>query len=361
MNSFDGFPDGYAPIEADKLPQLMTAADLWNMEFPPIRYVVPGYITEGLTILAGKPKLGKSWFVLDMALGVAFGGITLGGVQCDKGEVLYLALEDNARRLKSRLQKVWQTEMLRGVPIPDGLTFATEWPRANDGGIVRLREWLQDHPAARLVIIDVLAMFKGIAKGKDQTLYEADYHAIKELQALASERSVAIVVVHHTRKSAAEVDPFEKVSGTLGLSGAADTVLILDKDQNGATLYGRGRDIEEIETAVQFDRNSCRWIALGQADEVRRTDERKEILSLLLTADEPLSPAEITRATGRQRNAIDQLLFKMAKAQEVRKSGRGRYIHPDRTDLIEADTQSPSKNGKEVRNWVDGGLDDDDA
>jgi hypothetical protein len=355
------YSDDFVPVQAADFSKLVTAVDLWNMEFPPIRYVVPGYITEGLTLLAGRPKLGKSWFVLDMALGVAFGGITLGGVQCEKGEVLYLALEDNARRLKSRLQKVWQTETLRGVPIPDGLTFATEWPRANDGGIVRLREWLEDHPAARLVIIDVLAMFKGLAKGKEQTLYEADYHAIKELQALASERSVAIVVVHHTRKSAAEVDPFEKVSGTLGLSGAADTVLILDKDQNGATLYGRGRDIEEIETAVQFDRNTCRWIALGQADDVRRTDERKEILTVLLTADKPLSPRGITLATGKQRNAVDQLLFKMAKSQEVLKSGRGRYIHPDRDDLIEADTPSPNKDDKKVRTWVDGRGDDDDA
>jgi hypothetical protein len=361
MNFFNEIPDGYVPIEADKLPHFMTAADLMKMEFPPIRYVVPGYITEGLTLLAGRPKLGKSWFVLDMALGVSFGGITLGGVQCDKGEVLYLALEDNARRLKSRLQKIWQNETLRGVPIPDGLTFATEWPRANDGGIVRIREWLKHHSNARLVIIDVLAMFKGLAKGKDQSLYEADYHAIKELQALASERSVAIVVVHHTRKSAAEVDPFEKVSGTLGLSGAADTVLILDKDQNGATLYGRGRDIEEIETAVQFDRNSCRWTVLGQAYDVRRTDERKEILSVLLTADEPLSPRDITLATGRQQNAVHQLLFKMAKAQEVHKSGRGKYIHPNRTELIEADTQSAGKNDKKSRNWVDGEGDDDDA
>ena len=136
------------------------------------------------------------------------------------------------------------------VPVPERLHLATEWPRANEGGIAAIRTWIKEHRGARLVIVDVLAMFKAIAKGKDQTLYEADYLAIKELQALAVAMGIAIVVVHHTRKSAAETGPFEKGSGTLGLSGAADTTIILDRDQNGCTLYGRGRDTEESETAV---------------------------------------------------------------------------------------------------------------
>ena len=127
---------------------------------------------------------------------------------------------------------------------------------------------------------------------------------------------------------------FEKVSGTLGLSGAADTVLILDRDSSGTTLYGRGRDIEEIETAVQFDKLLCRWRVLGEAEEVRKTDERSVILALLKDADEPMSPAEVADATGMARNNVKQLLFKMAKAGEVVKvKGRGRYIHPSRTDL----------------------------
>lgn len=327
--------DPKAPRPSRTAPQCMSARDLYSKEFDPIKYVVPNYIAEGLTLLAGKPKIGKSWMVMDFALAVASGGYCLGNVQCEQGDVLYLALEDNDRRLNSRLHKLWAYEALAGdTPIPDRLFFRTDWKRAGEGGIEDIRAWIGEHPAARLVIVDVLMMFRATARSQEQTtLYQADYEAIKGLQSLAMETGVAVVVVHHTRKSAADSDPFEKVSGTLGLSGAADTTIILDRDQNGCTLYGRGRDIEEIETAVLFDRPTCRWNVLGKAADVRRTDERSVILDLLAdNQDAPggMSPAEIADALGITRNNVKQLLFKMAKAGEVVKVGKkGRYSHPD--------------------------------
>lgn len=165
------------------------------------------------------------------------------------------------------------------------------------------------------------------ARGNQRSPYEADSAAISGLQALASKYGVAIVIVHHVRKSPAETDPFEKVSGTMGLTGAADTVLVLDRDANGVTLYGRGRDIEEIETAVTFDKDACRWIVMGEASEVRRTDERSQILSVLIDATESLSPQEIALGADMPRNNVDQLLFKMTSAGEVVKAGRGKYVH----------------------------------
>jgi len=137
------------------------------------------------------------------------------------------------------------------------------------------------------------------------------------------------VIVHHTRKEKEHSDPFEKVSGTLGLSGGADTILILSRDSNGATLYGRGRDIEEIETAVEFDRETCRWQALGEASEVRQTSERAKIRKALKDAGEPMAPKDLEVATGMPGANIRQLLSKMAAAGEVKKVGRGLYAHPD--------------------------------
>lgn len=326
-----------------------TAADLRKMVFPPIRYVVPGYIAEGCTLLAGRPKLGKSWLVLEAGLAVARGSDCLGGIVCEQGDVLYLALEDNERRLQRRIDK------MIGPFNPDWPTafeYQTEWPRANDGGLEQIEQWINSKDNPRLIVVDVLAMFKQ-TRGSSESLYEADYNAIKGLQALAGKYRVAIVVVHHTRKSGTESDPFEKVSGTLGLSGAADTALILDRDGNGATLYGRGRDIEEIESAVVFDKLGCRWFIQGEATEVRRTDERSSILATLEDADEPMSPSEIAVATSGSRNAIDQLLYKMAKAGDVLKAGRGRYVHPTRADLILARTSTPHKNDKKIRNGAD--------
>ena len=211
--------------------------------------------------------------MLDMGLAVATGSTCLGGIECEQGDVLYLALEDNERRLQKRIDKVLG-------PIhdwPESFEYATEWPRAGDGGVERIEEWILSAGNPRLIIVDVLAMFRPTSSRSDNQ-YEADYLAIKGLQALASQYNVAVVIVTHTRKSGSEVDPFEKVSGTLGLSGGADTTMVLDRDGNGATIYGRGRDIEEIESAVEFDRSTCRWRVQGTASEVRRSDERSEIL-----------------------------------------------------------------------------------
>lgn len=319
-------------------PEIFSAATLRTKTFPPIAYVVPGYIVEGCTILAGRPKLGKSWLMLDIGLAVARGGFTLGSVRCPEGDVLYLALEDNQRRMQSRMTKILGAFQ----EWPARFLFATEWPRADQGGLEHIRRWIASAEKPRLVVVDVLAAFRS-PRGRDATLYESDYAAVKALQQIASDTGVAIVIVHHLRKSGTESDPFEKVSGTLGLSGGADTTLVLDRDGNGATLYGRGRDIEEIETAVEFDRQTCRWRILGEAAEVRRTDERSTILAALHEAEEPMSPADIADAIRMPRNNAKQLLFKMAKDGEVRKlrGGRGRYIHPDRTDL---DNHTPSDN-----------------
>ncbi|HEX2554730.1 MAG TPA: AAA family ATPase [Microvirga sp.] len=324
---------------------IRSAVELQRKVFPPIRYVVPGYIAEGCTLFAGRPKLGKSWLMLDICLAVARGGDCLGGIRCEQGDVLYLALEDNERRLQSRIGRVLGTF---APEWPEAFQYATKWPRAHEGGLDRIRDWIRAAKNPRLIVVDVLAMFRAV-RGGNEALYDGDYNAIKGLQEIASEFSVAIIVVHHTRKTVGEADPFEKVSGTLGLSGAADTTLILDRDGNGATLYGRGRDVEEIEAAVTFNKDSCLWIVQGQAAEVRRTDERGAILALLEEADEPMTPTEISALTNSKSGATRKLLHVMAKAGEVMKAGRGRYVHPDRTDLIpKGNTRTSGNIGNKV-------------
>ena len=306
-------------------PRIASAADLRRKVFPNLRYIVPSLIAEGCTLLAGRPKLGKSWLMLDIGLAVAAGRFCLGETRCEQGDVLYLALEDNERRLQRRIEKVLG---VFGVEWPEAFRYATEWPRANEGGINAIRNWITAAKNPRLVVVDVLMMFRP-ARGRNDHQYEADYNAIKGLQTLAGEFNIAIVIVHHTRKSGSDVDPFEKVSGTLGLSGAADAALILDRDGNGATLYGRGRDVEETEVAVSFDKATCRWNILGSAAEVRRTDERSLILTALRESKEPMSPTDIADATRMTNQNVRQLLISMVKVGEVRKLGRARYQHPD--------------------------------
>lgn len=316
---FDGaLPIVASPPLAARAPVVRNAATLLGRKFAPVRYIVPGYLAEGCTILAGKPKVGKSWFVLDAALAVSGGnGGQMFGKSVEQGDVLYLALEDNERRLQSRIRKV----LGPFASGPERLEYHTEWKRYDDGGVADVEAWIKAKPKPTLIIVDVLQRIRA-ANVNNQNAYASDYETVAALQRLASQHNVAVVVVHHLRKSAADNDPFDKISGTLGLSGAADSILILDRDGQGVTLYGRGRDIEEIETAVQFDKGRCRWTVLGSAPEVRRSDERKAILDVLATGTS-MAPADIAAATGMPSNNVRRLLFKMARTGEVSKIGTG--------------------------------------
>jgi hypothetical protein len=247
-------------------PTRFTAAQLGGMEFDPVKFVVPGYFAEGLTLFAGKPKIGKSWLMLDITLQVAAGGEVL-GVKVQGGDVLYAALEDNARRLKDRLGMISPF-----TDLPANLTFWTEMPLLDDGGLAELEKWIAGSANPALIVIDTLAKVRS-SKRKDETNYEADYKALSGLQRLAIRSGIAIIVVHHTRKAEAE-DALEAVSGTNGLTGSADSIVVLNRTKDGTSLYGRGRDIEEFEVSVELNLSTCRWAVLGEASAVRMTTER---------------------------------------------------------------------------------------
>ena len=178
-------------------------------------------------------------------------------------------------------------------------------------------------------MLDTLA---GVRPIRTTQGYTEDYESLATLHRLANERGVAIPVLHHTRKMEAE-DPLDTVSGTLGLAGCADTVLVLNRSSKGTTLYVRGRDIEEAEHAISFDKQSCRWTILGNASDVQRSNERGRILAVLEDATELLGPQDLTDMTGMPSGNVRQLLLKMAHDGEVLKGGRGKYRHPDRADL----------------------------
>jgi hypothetical protein len=194
---------------------------LQTMQFAPLSYLLPELIPEGLCLLVSRPKLGKSWLVLDVAIATAASRFVLGELKPASGDALYLALEDGPRRLQRRLMK-----LLPSGTWPPGLTFATEWPRSDQGGLSDIESWIKSSKNPRLVIVDTLAQFRKIATGKD--VYLEDSVAISGLQNLASKYNLTIIVVHHDRKSAAD-DVFDTVSGSLGLTGAADTIAILKR------------------------------------------------------------------------------------------------------------------------------------
>ena len=299
---------------------VVTAAELRKLEFPPPVYVVPGFIPEGLCILAGKPKVGKSWLALDVCLGVAGDRDVLGGFRPVLGDVLYCALEDTKGRLQRRIRKLHTGDW------PERLTLATEWRRLDDGGVDDIADWASSVIAPRLVVLDTLAGVRPDRQQRDTT-YDGDYKALIQVHKLANELGFAVMVLHHTRKMEAD-DPLDTISGTLGLAGCADTGLILARGKQGNTLYIRGRDLEETKHAITFNRETCRWAVLGEAVEVRRGETRQAILSALSGAANPMSPDEISLATGIVRNTVHQRLPDMLQDGEVVRVGRAKYVHP---------------------------------
>lgn len=303
----------------------ITAVDLMTKTFPAPRWAVEGFFPEGVSLLVGPPKLGKSWLALDVAVAVAAGGRALGQIPVDQGDVLYLALEDTQRRLQERLGLV-----LNGADAPARLEIATEWPTLLEGGGEQLDDWLDQHPEARLVIVDTFVKLRGASPGpRNSILYQLDYQAVGDLKRIADRHGVALIVIHHTRKAVAD-DPLDMVSGTNGLAGSADTVLILKRDigRADATLYVRGRDVPEADHALRFDPVACTWSLIGDAAEYRLSAERQEILDVLRKAGEELTPKRIATILGKTPESVRFLLHKMAKAGEIEGTG-GKYRPPN--------------------------------
>lgn len=303
--------------------ETITGKTLMALDLPEPNHVVPGFFVEGLNLLASRPKLGKSWMMLSTAVGVAAGGYALGKVKTERAEVLYCALEDNQRRLQTRLEIITDT-------APDGLHLATAgaMPRLYDGGLEQLEAWLATHPACRLVVIDTLARVRPSSRpGADA--YEQDAVLGAHLQALALKYRIALVLVHHVRKALAE-DFLDTVSGSTGLTGVADAVLVLTRQRGeaDAVLHITGRDVEETEHALSFDPERGMWTLLGEASRYALTKERQLILEHLGSQHAPCAPKDVSTATGLSRGSVRNLLGKLLSEGLVRSPERGLYTTP---------------------------------
>jgi DNA-binding transcriptional ArsR family regulator len=293
-----------------------SAAELMAREIPPVRWIVPGIVPEGVALLADKPKLGKSWLALGLCV-AAFGT-----VRVEKGAALYLALEDNDRRLQFRLAKI-----LAGAEVPDGLHYSIKCPRLDEGGVEAIEDWLSSRPDARLVVIDTLAKIRPRQRRGANT-YQEDYEALEALLPLAARHNVAVLVVHHLRKMAA-TDPLDEVNSSIGLTGGVDGVMILKRERTraDATLFVAGRDVEEEkEFALRWDQNTAGWAFVGSAREYRISQERAAILDLLRrSAPEPLGPKAIAEALDKPYSSVTTLLQKLVRDGLVRSPRYGKY------------------------------------
>lgn len=287
-------------------------ATLMGRTFELPRWAIDNLIPEGLTVFAGKPKLGKSWMALDWGLAVAAGGDAMHSYRTDPGSVLYLAFEDSERRMQDRVKKL--NGHLLSREALERFEYRTEHAGLTDGGIGQLDQWLTAHQDARLVVIDTFARFRGEVQGRDK--YSEDYLAAGALHSLAKKHRIAIVTIHHLRKESAE-DWLDRVSGTNGLTAAADTVcgLFRDRGQHDATLRVVGRDIEELDLALTYD--DGKWIDHGNAAAYRTTKERREVLEVLEDLGGEGKVGDIAKALSKTVAAVSRLLGALDKENLV--------------------------------------------
>lgn len=300
-----------------------TAAEIVRMDIPPVQYVVSDLITVGLGMIAAPPKAGKSLMMTALGLAVSTGGLFL-GKETKQGRCLYLALEDIDARIKSRL-----LTNLDGRPAPDNFHIYTQWPRLDNGGDEQLRQFMIAYPDTRVIIVDPLQRVRAKPSGaRTATLYGDDYNSLLPLKALADAYGIAVIVVHHTRKSTAD-DVFDTFSGTQGLTGGLDSMLVLSRNRtrSDAVLTITGRDMELVELALQFDSTALCWRALGDASEFRMSQERANILTELKNSSKHMTPRQIAAALGTKYNTTRNTLSKMLAAGIIRKDNNDSYYY----------------------------------
>lgn len=259
-------------------------AELAEAKLPPVRWAIPGFLPAGLCLLVAAPKVGKSWLALDLCLAIAAGSCWL-GQPAEKGAVLYFDLEDSPQRLQGRLRALLGDDS----PAPAAVTVRLHAPTLGHGLEGLLDEWFDAHPDARLVIVDTFQRVRPPQVGRENA-YALDYRACAALQSWAMRRGVCLLLVHHTRKALDSSDVFASISGSTGIFGAADAVLTITKRTRfaeAATLSITGRDVDARELAVEFDKASCRWRVLGEAQQVEaQRDPLVHGIQQLCDADE---------------------------------------------------------------------------
>ena len=245
---------------------------LMSQPLTPLNFVVDTLLSQGLHILVGSPKVGKSWLALWLAVTVAKGE-TVWGMGVKQGTTLYLCLEDSTLRIQNRLFEITED-------APASVHFTTNSDTPGKGLEEQLCSFLSEHPDTVLVIIDTLQMIRGT--GYDNT-YANDYRDLSALKHIADTHGIAILLIHHLRKMNDD-DPMNMISGTTGLSGATDSNFVLRKSkrrENTATLYCTGRDIPYRELALEFDGEDHVWKLLS--DDCEQKEQPNERILFLLS------------------------------------------------------------------------------
>jgi hypothetical protein len=327
-------PPAARPTNDALLDGMRNGAWLDAQDFPPLRYAVPGLVPEGLSLMVGAPKIGKSWWTLDACLAVSAGGYALGRILVgDARPVLYLALEDSDRRMQDRCR-----QLLDGASIPPKFEYMTRV--ASPGDVTpTVAAWLAWHRDEQpFVVIDTLGKAMPLAS-QGETVYQRDYRIMGDLKQLCdAELGASIVVNHHDRKAAAD-DFVDLASGTNGLAGGADTLLVLSRDrgEHAGLLRVTGRDVPEGAYALTLVPGT--WWRLNGANLEEASaaagsaraaaglgDRSAAIIAYIGQHPSGVRADDIAAALNMQVNQVGVYLVRLHKSGRIERQQRGLYV-----------------------------------
>jgi DNA-binding transcriptional ArsR family regulator len=313
-----------APTAAPGL-KTLSAYEILTTDWPDPVWAIPDLLPVGLSVLAGKPKVGKSWLALQIAQAVATGGHALGKT-VTAGPVLYLALEDSPRRLRSRME-------LQGWPVlPQGqgefMTLgdfdAQIGPLSDPLAVTRLTDHMH-RGGYRLVVIDTLSR----AIRGDQNDADTMTRALSPLQAAAIDLNcVALVVDHHRKANLGDTDPILDLGGSVAKGGVSDCIwgLYRERGKYGAILHVLGRDVDECRLKLTHDHTTGCWQSEGDADALKVTEARGKVLAALEELGGPATCKEIVEASGADYGNTNRLLKEMAGDGAIIRRKEGQKI-----------------------------------
>ena len=307
---------------ADAVPVPEYGDDLLADTIPPPRPIVEGLLHEGMVLFGGKSKRGKSWLMLDLALAVATGNPVWRHFPTREPQpVLYLALEDGRGRIQRRLRAIQP-----GIRTAGKLQLLYDFPLLNDGGIERLRHYIETWHY-RLVVLDVLARVEPAAKGSSDKTYHDIYHMFAPLQDLHRRHPFCLAMLTHLRKAEAE-DIFDTLHGSVAYQGAQDTLWVLERQPRDAAGMLHLREKDSDDQALQVSFVDGHWEFLGYDTDVKLSQGRQAILELFEEKEQALSIDEILKGLSRPRGryqTVRKTLQRMVQDEQLVRLDRGRY------------------------------------
>jgi len=286
-------------------------ADLLAANFPAPVWLVPDILQQaGLAILAGRPKMGKSFLALQLAIAIGSGGHFLGHVLPQR-HVVYLALEDSPRRLQERCRTL-------GATSTTDVAFETAWRPLNGDGLVDLEQRIKDARPG-LVVVDTLA--RACSGRLDWNDTAATVGALAPLQEMALQHDTCILLIdHHRKPNGANPDAIDDVLGSTGKVGTIDTALGLyrKRGERDCTLRVTGRDVPDAELALQWDPLTCLWQMVGNAQQVRSASIQQAILDAIRDLGGEATVSELAAFLGKDKGNISREISELLAKRAIR-------------------------------------------